>query len=219
MPLCGIDDDDAADLLLALFGLSGGCSALTKVFGCGEDTRAAQLGYDSIAHMCPNVCDACAPPTMTSPSTEPSISPSFGPSLFPQNSPSSAPTELCNAVTVTCGTQFDGVYFLRDTQVNGRPSWESTFGALLFSMEFSNALPYPGLRWVFYSDEREVMILSATLDLEFPSSNEWIEVTEDMQQVSEYDCEESIICTNDVTWKICRLVHTGISFGWRSWMK
>lgn len=65
MPLCGIDDDNAADSLLALFGLSGGCVALKKVFDCNEDTRASQLGYASIAHMCPNVCDACAPSKCT----------------------------------------------------------------------------------------------------------------------------------------------------------
>lgn len=83
--------------------------------------------------------------------------------------------------------------------MNGKSSWESTFGGILFSMQFSNALPYPGLRWVFYSTEREDMLLSATLDLEFPSSSGWIEVTEDMQRVDEYICQESIICNNDVT--------------------
>ena len=47
---------------------------------------------------------------------------------------------------------------------------------------------------------KKLLILLFSILISFNSFGEWIEVTEDMQQVSEYDCEESIICTNDVTW-------------------
>ena len=59
--MCGIEDNVAADKVLEVFSLSGGCLVLVDRIGCGGQTFIQGSGYDSVSSMCPNTCDACGP--------------------------------------------------------------------------------------------------------------------------------------------------------------
>merc|ERR1711972_266003 len=136
--------------------------------------------------------------------------------VSPTTAPSLAPTEICSSITVTCGTFFDGVYSLRDTTLHGRVSYESASGeAMLFSMEFDNHLSHPGLRWVFTRTDTDTMLVSAATEIDFPSSDVWLELTDSLKTITEHKCAGTISCSNTDT-TIPQAAPTGISPARRS---
>ena len=63
-------------------------------------------------------------------------------------------------------------------------------------MEFSDALSFPGIRWVFSDIESDLMLLSSNVDLEFPSSQNWMMVTDSLQLIGDHTCHGGISCSD-----------------------